>query len=50
VQLEEVSIEADLVLVVWSAQVQGESIPTGVVVFLIQDDLIQRQAEWFIIP
>jgi uncharacterized protein (TIGR02246 family) len=44
---EKVAIEGDVCLLQWSAEASAVSIPAGIGVFIIQDGLIQRQAEWF---
>ena len=51
VAFEKTSFEGDVCLLQWSAESASVTIPRGTAAFIIQDGLIQRQAEWFqIIP
>ena len=47
INFEKVNVEGDVCVLQWSAEASNASIPRGVGVFLIQDDLIQKQGEWF---
>ena len=47
IDFKKVTVEGDLCLLEWSGDASAASAPLGVAAFLIQDGLIQRQAEWF---
>ena len=51
INFEKTAVEGDVCLLQWSAEASAASIPAGAAAFIIQDGLIQRQAEWFqIVP
>ena len=47
VSFEKMVFEGDFVLIEWSVKTGNATYPSGVRVLLIQDGLIQRQADWY---
>jgi hypothetical protein len=47
INFENVAIEEDVCLLYWTAEASKMTIPAGIGVFMVQDGLIKRQAEWF---
>ena len=49
VTFERVAIEDDTVLLQWSADCDVAKFPAGSATFIIRDDKIRRQGEWFMV-
>jgi len=49
VSFEKTAVEGDLFLLQYSGDSDVATIPHGVATFIIQDDKIQRQTEWFMV-
>jgi len=49
IAFERIAVEDDTVLIQWSADSDVARFPTGVATFIIRDDRIRRQGEWFIV-
>ena len=47
VSFDQTAVEGDLFLLIYSGDSDVATIPQGVATFIIQNDKIQRQTEWF---
>ena len=45
---DQTAVEGDLLLLQYSGDSDAATIPHGISTFIIQDDKIQRQTEWFV--
>ncbi len=49
VSFEKTAVEDDIFLLQWSGDSDVATLPHGVATFIIQNDKIQRQTEWFVV-
>jgi uncharacterized protein (TIGR02246 family) len=49
VSFDKTAVEDDVLLLQWSGDSDVAALPHGVATFIIRDDKIQRQTEWFIV-
>ena len=47
ISFEKTAVEDDIFLLQWSGESDVATFPRGTAAFIIRDDKIQRQAEWF---